>query len=527
MDTITLFGMAALGGIFSAWRTEAKRQKRKKPLPPCSDNPPLLSAEEKVILLPTSIVAPPPTVEEPIIIEEAIIIRHYGTTQSHVENLLLNLKRMGYLVFLETLETATQRSFNLEASHARQHYTLLVVTQEGIESGWVRQAYELMLKRQDDEANFSVIPVVFNDVFSAPPFLSSDLIRFTPDIYQKSFHQLVSHFSDKPFEDKDLVLPHPTVTAKIALTNETGEFIKTLFSHFEQNSPSPLILLAQQDEIQTSMLEALLTEAKTRYEAEHCLHLALPYTLERAKFFAFLAEQSGLTETVNNGIEFEQALLNRLNQQASPFFLLISRFEHATPSIRQHIAGLVRSLNESHANELFIIVSGGEKLAELKYSQHSASVFNTAAVYRWPALTQAEVYAMRDHFESELVLDEDSADQLLRLSGGHPLLLEKGLHLLQNEPKLQWRDYPEVLSHEPFLWALFSAFSQEQALQVRQWLGEEKIAPSRFLFYYADQRHALLRRLYWQNLLVERPFEGEQYLYWRCEALRLAGKEIY
>ena len=506
MDTITILGIAALAGIFGAWATERKKKRQRvkpslAPTPP--ESPPLLTADD------------------------TIFISHHGTNQNVVETLARNLNNIGYLVSWDIRETATK--LDLEVHHALQNHTILVVTPETIESGWVREEYELMLKRQQHDPDFTFIPVVFNDVLSESPFLPGNLINFSAKKYQEAFHQLVSHLSNKPYDGKVLELPPPIVAPTVAVTSDTREFIKTRLLHFEQNSPPPLILLAQRDRNTAPMLEALLTEAKTRYQAEHCLHIALPYSLESEmpNYFALLAQQSGLSETVKNGIEFEQALLARLNNQSIPLFLLISRFEHGAHGARQQIAGMVRSLNESHANQLHIILCGGEKLAELKYPHHSSSVLNTAEVYRWPELTRADVYAMRDNFDIELALDDESADQLLVLSGRHPALLQKCLHLFQSERTLEWQDYPAALSHEPFVWGLFTPFLQKEAEQVREWLAQEKVAPFSALFSYHHQRNALLRRLYWNNMLVERPIEGRKHLCWRCEALRLAGKEFW
>ncbi|HID98704.1 MAG TPA: toll/interleukin-1 receptor domain-containing protein [Thiotrichaceae bacterium] len=508
MDTITILGIAALAGIFAAWTTEPKKKRQRvkpSPAPTTPESPPLLTADE------------------------TIFISHHATNQDGVETLARNLNNMGYLVFWDIWKTATKQTVDFEGQNLRQNHTILVVTPETIESGWVREEYELMLKRQQHDPDFTFIPVAFNDVLSDSPFLSASLINFSAEKYQEAFHQLVSHLSHKPFDEKDLELPSPAVAPTVPVTSDTREFIKTRLTHFEQNSPPPLILLAQNDRNQAPMVEALLTEAKTRYQAEHCLHIALSYNLETdmPNYFALLAQQSGLSETVNNGIEFEQALLARLNNHSTPLFLLISRFEHGAQSTRQQVAGMVRSLNESHANQLHIILCGGEKLAELKYPHHSPSVLNTAEVYQWPELTRAEVYAMRNNFDIELALDEDSADKLLVLSGRHPVLLQKCLQLFQSEPTLEWQDYPAALSHDPFVWRLFTPFRQKEAEQVREWLAQEKVAPSSALFSYDHQRNALLRRLYWNNMLVEQPVEGRKHLCWRCEALRLAGKEIY
>jgi hypothetical protein len=285
------------------------------------------------------------------------------------------------------------------------------------------------------------------------------------------------------------------------------------------------------DQAQMPIVKSILTKAQTRYKERRCLHIALPYnnTANTQDCFSVFAQQCGFSETVNNEIEFEQALRTRL-EHANPLFLLVSRFENGTPSIQQQIAGICRSLNETHPHHIHTILCGGEKLIKFKYQHSRNSLLNIAQDYRYPELERADVYATRESCCQKLHLDEDEADKLLALSGGHPILLQKSLQLYQNSPTLIWQDYPQILSTEPLLWQLFSNLTRNPAEmeQMREWLAQpEYIAPSLYLFSSGNKRNELLQRLYWKNLLVERRMNKNKRLCWRCEALRLAGNHFF
>jgi len=475
------------------------------------------------------------TTESPPLPEtfDDIIINHNCTSQEMVETLARNLDKIGYRVFSDNWETSSKQTDNSTANTLpNDSQAILVITPEAIESGWVREEYESMLKRQQNDPDFTFVPVVFNDALSDSPFLSDiELVNFSTEKYPEAFHRLVSFFGEKSFDDKDLELPPPFVAPTAALPRGTREFIQVRFNHFKQNSPPPLMLLAQSDRSQAPLIEALLTEAKTRYN--RCLHIALPYSTaaDTQDSFSVLAQQCEFSETVNNGVEFEQALLARLknqSNQANPLFLLVSRFEHGAQSTRQQLAGIVRSLNESHANQVHIILCGGEKLVELKYLHGSHSLLNIAQEYHWPELERADVYAMRDNCCQDLVLDDEDTDKLLIESGRHPTLLQKCLQLYQNDPTRPWQDYQATLSLEPLAWRLFTPFtrSQKEIQQMRAWLAHEEVAPASALYSYGDKRNELLQRLYWKNLLIERPIKGRKQLCWRSEALRSAGHSV-
>ena len=536
--TTTLLGLAALVGIVIGIKklkkkyAERKREGKKPDTVPSKDNkaqelsPPSGEDENEKLSPPQTDdnenekLSPPQTISEDVEIDDIeetndnIFISHKN--EEVVETLERNLTNIGYRVLFDNEEEQTTNDTNYNQA-------ILVVTPDAIESGWIREEYELMLKRQQNDPDFNFIPVIFSDVATDSPFLSDvEVVNFSTTEYHEAFRRLVSYFGEKFCDENKLELPSKPRAKQITLTDDIHQFIETLFTHFVQNSPPPLMLLAQNNRSQAPLVDALLAHAQDRYQAERCLHLALPYSTEAyvQDYFSVLAQQCGLSENINNGIEFEQALQIQSTNSPKPLFLLVSRFEHGAAFARQQLAGILRSLTESYANQLHIILCGGEKLSELKYPHGSHSLLNTAKVFQWPELGRADVYAVRNNYYQDLFLNDESADNLLLLSGGHPTLLQKCLYLYQRDSTQVWQDYPLALQHEPFSLITKVARNYQEAQQVRQWLAHEEVAPTSALFSYDHKRNELVRHLYWQNLLAERQVNGHKRLCWRSEALK-------
>lgn len=532
MDAITLSIIATIVGIIAGGITiweylekqrQKQRQKKLKTTPPTLEKPSKLATDTQTL----NKSLPPPPISD----HYDIFIGHRSRNKAWVETLARNLTQIGYQVFLDIW--VTQHISDPKTYNALQqcNKTILVATPEAIESGWVREEYDALLLQQQQNPDFIFIPVVFNEVLAECPFLSDiKVINFSTADYFEALQHLVSHLGDKSFDKNDLELP-PKSIATTTLSDNISNFIEMLFTQFEQNSPPPLLLLAQLDRSPSQMIEALLAVAQTRYTAKRCLHLASPYSKKNdiQSYFSGLAHQCGFSDTVTNDIEFAQALRASLNQ-TKPLFLLVSRFEHSATSCQQKLAGILRSLNEKHADQLHIILCGGEKLAELKYLHGNHSLLNIAQDYQWPELERVDVYTMRDNCCQNLALDDEIVDKLLALSGGHPTLLQKCLQLYQEELTLEWQNYPARLSEDHYVWQLFAPWTRNraEAKKVYGWLMQEDIISSSVLFNYNDKskHNEILRRLYWKNMLVERRIKGHKRLCWRCEAIRLAGREI-
>jgi hypothetical protein len=446
----------------------------------------------------------------------AVLISHRGKHNAWVETLSRNLQDLGYHGFLDARDLPPG---------CRK--IILVASPEAIDSGWVREEYDALCRRQRMDNHLVFIPVVYG---SSPdqPFLSSIAsVNFSTGEYRQAFYRLVACLEgDNAVVDCDAPLEEPAgLPVPPEISSGVRAFIGQLFEQFNQNCPPPLLLLAQMDYNQAPMVEALLSQARSRYRAERCLHIAPSFSNETdtANYFAALGEQCGLSEPAHSSLDFERVLASALQHSGAPLFMLVSRFEHGVENLRQQLAGILRGLHESYPNQLHIMLCGGEKLAELKYLQGSLSLLNTAEVHHWPELDKEDAIAMQQSCCPGLGLDEATAKALLEISGGHPALLHACLLLYRQHPELPWPNYPPLLSEEPFVWQLFTPYTKnpEEAKRVREWLDKEEIAPARpFLL------DSLLRRMYWKNLLMEKQADGRRYLTWRCEALRLAGQEI-
>lgn len=304
------------------------------------------------------------------------------------------------------------------------------------------------------------------------------------------------------------------------------DYIQRLFIKLSQLNPYPvMLLLTQANWDEPPCRNAILARAKQIYLPENVLHIHPPVslTVDSDSYFAHLGKQCEM-ECVKNDYDFENVLKNRVEKtnKTNPLFLLVSRFEQGVPSLGKHLANIIRDISETYPNRFHVMLCGGEQLAALKYQNGSLSLLNFAKDEHWPELGIAEVKEWCNHRFKEVQLNEDLVNKLLKVSGGHPQLLNKCFALQLDYPLLDvMRNYPEKLSQSDELWQLFMPFrtkDQEIRQQVCQCLGKQgKLA--NWQPYILDE---VLRELYWKNLLVWRDDE----LHWRCEAMRMAGKEI-
>jgi hypothetical protein len=313
------------------------------------------------------------------------------------------------------------------------------------------------------------------------------------------------------------------------------DYIRGLFVKLVKLSgrkPPVMLLLTQAGWDDPPCRNALLIQAEKKYGPENVLHIQPPpadLSQDVDRCFSYMGAQLGF-ENVKDALSFSQALDTQV-KKTDTLFLLVSRFEQGVPLLRQQLAKVLRSLidNDSH-RRLHIIVCGGETLESLKYKEGKLSLLNIAEDERWPAeLGRDEVYAWRNDRFKELLLDDVLVDELLTISGGHPGLLNECLTLRQEQPDLPLSDYPERLSQcehaqQPFRQLAQDDKAMQQAVSKR--LSQDGDLGKFTPFIPHDD----LRQLYWKNLLVVREIDGNSFgkkrLFWRCDALRMAGHKI-
>ncbi|TGO03635.1 hypothetical protein PN36_02945 [Candidatus Thiomargarita nelsonii] len=298
------------------------------------------------------------------------------------------------------------------------------------------------------------------------------------------------------------------------------EYIQGLFARLSRKNPPVMLLLTQAGWGEPPLRDALLVQAKRQYSPENVLHIQPPYSAKLNEYFSDLGEQCGF-DGVEDDSDFESALKKRLDDNPNPLFLLVSRFEQGVPSLRENLAGLLRSLSDEsrYCQRLHIILCGGEELEKLKYEKGDLSLLNHATVEHWPEFGRDEVYALRDDRFKGLLLDDALVDDLLMISGGHPQLFNECLTLQQQQPHLPLKDYPEILSQSAQ--APFIPLDKSAKQQLSEYLQQQDLGKFTQPIY-----SNLLRQLYWKNALVVRGENWKKRLFWRCDAFVMAGNKI-
>ena len=296
-----------------------------------------------------------------------------------------------------------------------------------------------------------------------------------------------------------------------------------------RNNPPVMLLLSQAGWDQPPSRKALLVQAENKYGSENVLHIQPPPADDLTEegvdnCFSYMGAQLEF-ENVTNALSFSQAVKARLEQTDKLFFVLVSRFEQGAPLLRQQLAKLLRALIDTYQPRLHMLLCGGETLEELKYRNGKLSLLNIAKDERWPEIGRNEVSALLRHERlKKLELDEALVDKLLTISGGHPGLLNECLTLRQQQPNLPLSDYPEKLSQSEHARQPFEELIQHDDEGMQQSVRQRLSKDGDLGKFSTDIRFEDLRWLYWKNLLVVREIDGKRRLFWRCEALRMAGQ---
>jgi hypothetical protein len=305
-----------------------------------------------------------------------------------------------------------------------------------------------------------------------------------------------------------------------------SKYISELLHKLSKLDTPVILLLAQKNNWDKlpfhNFRKALLKQAQQKYSQANVLYIEPPSCAGANidEYFSELAKQCEFKD-VKDALDFELKLKERSKNQET--FLFIFRLDRCPQLLREQLGGIIRSvLDEMEHSRLHVILWGGEKLAELKFQESESSLLNYAQIEQWE-LSRTEVLDLCQYCFPKLQLDEESVNEILKLSGGHPQLLMDCLKLKQQEPDLDWDEYPKRLSQCDYVWQLFTQFAQDEPAkqQVYQWLQQKCLGKSQPYIM-----NNLLRKLYWENLLVERDINGTKQLCWRCLALRMAGKEI-
>ncbi len=398
---------------------------------------------------------------------------------------------------------------------------IFLVTPDAVESGWAREQYQALDVRRRHEPDFRVVPLLLGAV-AEPPFLDGDGFDFRdpdPDAYRAAFSELARHLGDRTTVD-EIGIPEPIRPPRpVPEDDDESSEARLLDEIFATLARQPIVLLlGQADRAQPEVVDAIKTRAAVKYGEASTLHVTPPWSRDAdlQRYFAHIGRQCGF-EPIHGVYDWEEALDDRLSG-GRRLFLLVSGFENGADDGRRAMAGMLRALSERHGAAFAVVLTGGEGLAELKYAAGELSLLNVAEVVRWPELTVADVLAWQRRIGPERPLDRTDAGRLLEIGGRHPRLVRFALDRCCRLGK-SIDDLDGALCRYDFLRQLFARHGAEPEARkkIRTWLEQDDLGAA--VVWPAD---AVLRRLYWGNLLVEE--NGR--LRWRGETLRAAGRQV-
>ncbi|MDD2814509.1 MAG: hypothetical protein PHP00_02075 [Thiotrichaceae bacterium] len=293
-------------------------------------------------------------------------------------------------------------------------------------------------------------------------------------------------------------------------------FIEQLLSRFTVvRSPAPLVLLSQYDSKYIRPL--VVSVAHAQYQDVY--DITLPECIDESSFYHFLGTKFGLVSIENAG-QFHLQFCKKFALVNRPFLCVISRFEKLNNEmINRQLSGVLRSLDEQLGHHFHLMLLGGEKLQALTMPSDISSLLNHAQTEYWQEWTAEELSLFCS--ENMEIPELSISKQLMKLSGGHPQLLEQCLTWHSANKPIT--DYVEGLSRLPFLTTKFFDLmtTKDNKTSLAEWLKSSliKSIPIRPTWMY---NNPLLKKLYWENLIVLH----EDGLWWRCEAIRLAGEKV-
>ena len=306
------------------------------------------------------------------------------------------------------------------------------------------------------------------------------------------------------------------------------DFTNQLFEELATQNQRIVILLSQANWNEPPFRETMLIQAKALYDTILNVFLPVSQEISIETYFSMLGEQCGF-EGVRNGGDFETYLRQKL-VETNKLFLLVSCFEQGNDELRQQFASIIRSLSEQFGNKLNVVLCGGKKLFDMKYSCGNMSLLNIATEkYCWE-LECNEVrtfwkYRFGEESATDVVSlsDDLTVKKILKISGGHPQLLHDCLKLKRKQSTLPLDKYAETLlasNRFSYLLSVFGPLTNEfEKKRILERLEQKRFKMRSILSVLHDD---LIQTLFWKNLLKE----TQEGLEWRCEIIRQVGLEM-
>lgn len=273
------------------------------------------------------------------------------------------------------------------------------------------------------------------------------------------------------------------------------------------------MVLAQEGFNTQHYAQALKAKAEKRFGKNNVLHLFPPASLQASsgQYFTRLGRQCGFESDITSSWQWSEAMEQRL-LDGDELFLLVTGFENGAEDARRDLAGELRGLIEAHPLEFRLVMIGGERLAAMKYEHGTMSFLNKLEEVPLPSVCMEDIRALYRARQGELPVSDAVLREVLAFSGQHPRLVEACLRAIEGGRE-DWRAAVETGNLPGQLFARFQD-SKDQA-SLCGYLQQAELGR-----YSTWPQDGLVRRLYWQNLLVG---NDQGRLVWRCELVRETG----
>jgi hypothetical protein len=294
-----------------------------------------------------------------------VFISHSSVQKEWVEALAANLQRAGKSVFLDLWRLVPGRDFieGLRAGLACSHSAILVVSPEALQSGWVREEYEILKRRQTNDPAFTIVPIVHSGVDSGSPFYGSiQWVDFRDSTkHLQSFAQLLAGLESRPPG------PNPTYDARLwtplpqaGLRPVAAAGQRTIRQAFSHLFNSQAVVILAQDGLGSSAVAREIRKHAVERFGDRAVHLLSPsyVTAEDGlgPYFESLLAQMNLRTEQASALNFERRLAAQLESR-EPMCLLFTGIEQSPPAALESLCGVLRALNDRFG-EPRIVMSG-------------------------------------------------------------------------------------------------------------------------------------------------------------------------
>lgn len=272
----------------------------------------------------------------------------------------------------------------------------------------------------------------------------------------------------------------------------------------------PMLLFSPDNYNHTDYIERMREEALALFGKPYFLEINCGryHSIKDAdKFFEKLSKKLGLGDEVEDSMDFEDRLIERF-QNADPHktFLLIVGFERLHEDVRNAFAETLRNLNEEYGGHFNLVLFGGEKLIQLKYSTGIHSYFNNFEQKSIPPFSFEEWQEVYPYVTRKIY------KEVVAVTGHYAKLSEVCF-----KAKVQTqKEAEELLANSLWSSELFRVYRKESD-KLSLLLSKEALG--NFHPYCDDE---LLYKLYWDNLIVEQ----RGVFVWRSAFIVVLGKHF-